>query len=246
MSALARTASRPGAGRPLTVGSLVRLIAPTCAWIVLGVQVVGVALIAGHAALRALSGESLALSPTSVVLSDVGVLALLTVLAGFVRAAGCWGVLRGAIDAGASRHAVRRAALGVLGLLVLLQLPAGIILVVTAARTPGVVVTAPGGSAGLVLDYAVTCLAVNVLGVLARATWRGRPTVASLTLLAALVVGSPTILGDQGLLGVLQWLLPSTGLLTIPIGEGLAHLGWALLVGPGVLTWLITRWEPGR
>lgn len=234
------TPSARGASAPITASRLVRLLAPTSAWFVLGVLVIEIVALVIDGVLDARAHQAVDVTMTASAFAE------LALLAGLVRAAGCWGLLRGAIDAGVSRHTVRRAALGSLGLLVLLQLPAGTILVVTAVGTPGIVVTAPGGPAGLVLDYAVTCLAVKVLGVLARATWRGHPTVASLVLLAALVVGSPTLLGDQGLLGVLQWLLPGIGLLTIPIGEGLTHLGWALLVGPGVLTWFITRWEPGR
>lgn len=245
MSTLTRTAPCGGspvehpatraAGTPATTSRLIRLLAPTSAWMLLGVLAIELVALIVDGVLDGRAHQTVDVTMTASAFAE------LAVLAGLLRAAGCWGLLRGAIDAGASRRAVRRAALGVLGLLVLLQLPAGITLVVTAARTPGVVVTAPGGSAGLVLDYVVTCLGVDVLAVLARATWRGRPTFASLALLAALVVGSPTIVGDQGLLGVLQWLLPGAELLTIPIGAGLAHLGWALLVGPGALSWLITR-----
>lgn len=242
--ARARAGSRPSTGRLAAAGSLVRLIAPTSAWMVLGVQVLGVLLIAGYLLVRVMSGRTVALSPISPMLSYVGILAAVTVLLGLVRSVGCWGILRGAIDAGASRRVVRLAALGVLGLLVVLQLPAGIILAMAFARTPGVVVSAPGGAVGLLLDYAVTCLAVDVLGMLGRAVWRGRLTWGTAALLVALIVGTPSVLGDQGVLGILQWFLPSAELLTIPTGTGLAHLGWALLVGPGALTWLLARWEP--
>lgn len=239
-----REDSRPGTGRQASAGSLVSLIAPTSARMVLGVQALGVLLIAGYLLVRVMSGRTVALSPISPMLSYVGLLAAVTVLVGLLRSAGCWGILRGSIDAGASRRVVRLAALGVLGLLVVLQLPAGIILAIILARTPDVIVSTPGGAVGILLDYAVTCLAVDVLGMLGRAVWRGRLTWGTAALLVALIVGTPSALGDQGVLGILQWFLPSAELLTIPAGSGLAHLGWALLVGPGALTWLLARWEP--